>query len=339
MSEGSIAFEDDAIILTFTGTLTQIVKKKASPRRIPLAAIQDLVITKPEKPGGSLRFVLAGSENLAPAKPRYDINTIVFSNSKQYASLAGRIEELRSQIGGDQAVPHPELLPPAEPHSNRPELSTPPQESNLGLAWPDPQPNPQKVDRKTKLADDASAGGSRPDIAYAASLMGWTLGGKRELRKLHEHVRNDETVDRIAQGTFQTKQGIVVLTDQRLLFVFHGWVSQEVEDFPLATITAISTKGGLGTGSLVVHAAGAQQVISSIQVRDLKPLADATRGRIGRPAVAAPPPSSPVPAVAPLKLNEPDPMDQLRKLADLRDAGVLTTDEFEAKKADILRRI
>lgn len=35
----------------------------------------------------------------------------------------------------------------------------------------------------------------------------------------------------------------------------------------------------------------------------------------------------------------PDAIDQLRKLAELRDAGVLTPAEFEAKKAEILARV
>lgn len=35
----------------------------------------------------------------------------------------------------------------------------------------------------------------------------------------------------------------------------------------------------------------------------------------------------------------PDVADQLRKLGELRDAGVLTTDEFEAKKAELLARM
>lgn len=35
----------------------------------------------------------------------------------------------------------------------------------------------------------------------------------------------------------------------------------------------------------------------------------------------------------------PDLMDQLRKLGELRDAGVLTEEEFAAKKADILSRL
>jgi hypothetical protein len=36
---------------------------------------------------------------------------------------------------------------------------------------------------------------------------------------------------------------------------------------------------------------------------------------------------------------EAEPVDLLRKLGDLRDAGVLTEDEFAAKKAELLRRI
>ena len=34
-----------------------------------------------------------------------------------------------------------------------------------------------------------------------------------------------------------------------------------------------------------------------------------------------------------------DPVEQLTKLASLRDAGILTQEEFDAKKADILSRM
>lgn len=46
-----------------------------------------------------------------------------------------------------------------------------------------------------------------------------------------------------------------------------------------------------------------------------------------------PAPAAPAPAAA------PDPIEQLRKLGELRDAGVLTDEEFEAKKAAILARM
>lgn len=37
--------------------------------------------------------------------------------------------------------------------------------------------------------------------------------------------------------------------------------------------------------------------------------------------------------------TEPDLVDQLKKLAELRDAGVPTEEEFAAKKADLLARM
>ena len=188
----------------------------------------------------------------------------------------------------------------------------------------------QKESRKEKLAREASAGGARPDIARAAMRMGWTFGGKREVRLLHEHVNADETVTYIAQGTYGQHQGITVLTDQRLLFVFHGWVNQIIEDFPLDRITSVSSKSGFSTGTLIVHTAGAQAEISSIVNSDLKYFIDALRANVtGSPGTTGVGPDG----------RDQDPVEQIRKLGELRDQGILTDEEFNAKKADLLKRI
>lgn len=50
-------------------------------------------------------------------------------------------------------------------------------------------------------------------------------------------------------------------------------------------------------------------------------------------------PSAPVEPAAPAVSNEPDAMEQLAKLGQLRDAGVLTEEEFAQKKAEILARM
>jgi hypothetical protein len=48
------------------------------------------------------------------------------------------------------------------------------------------------------------------------------------------------------------------------------------------------------------------------------------------PAYAEPPPQAPAPAAA------ADPIEQLAKLGELRDNGVLTDEEFAAQKAKLL---
>jgi ribosomal protein L7/L12 len=52
------------------------------------------------------------------------------------------------------------------------------------------------------------------------------------------------------------------------------------------------------------------------------------------PAAVVPPTAEPVDAPA-----QPDVIDQIKRLGELRDAGVLTDDEFTAKKAELLSRL
>ncbi|WP_327708037.1 SHOCT domain-containing protein [Streptomyces sp. NBC_00464] len=56
------------------------------------------------------------------------------------------------------------------------------------------------------------------------------------------------------------------------------------------------------------------------------------------PAVRAPPPA-PAPAPAAPTRSSQEIMDLLRQLGELRDAGVVTPADFEAKKADFLSRL
>lgn len=57
-----------------------------------------------------------------------------------------------------------------------------------------------------------------------------------------------------------------------------------------------------------------------------------------QPATPAPAPT-PAPTPAPSGGDSATIMEQIKQLGSLRDAGVLTADEFEAKKAELLKRI
>ena len=60
-------------------------------------------------------------------------------------------------------------------------------------------------------------------------------------------------------------------------------------------------------------------------------MVDNVRNRLSSPRQSAPP--------APPGAPPGDAMEQLKKLGELRDAGVVTSEEFEAKKAELLRRM
>jgi hypothetical protein len=96
-------------------------------------------------------------------------------------------------------------------------------------------------------------------------------------------------------------------------------------------------------GDAVIHTEGPVMYLARGQGRQLDPsyLDDVVKvvGQIGLP----PPPINSAPAATPAD-NRParpaeNPMDQLRKLGELRDAGVVTAEEFEAKKAELLAHI
>jgi hypothetical protein len=105
---------------------------------------------------------------------------------------------------------------------------------------------------------------------------------------------------------------------------------------PMENITAVRTKGGRliveGQDGQIFKAGGhthadaeaAKALIESrIRVHQtLDPFESLTSPLEGPPA----PPGEDIP-------------DQIKKLADLRDQGVITTDEFETKKADLLDRM
>jgi putative oligomerization/nucleic acid binding protein/uncharacterized protein DUF3592 len=67
-------------------------------------------------------------------------------------------------------------------------------------------------------------------------------------------------------------------------------------------------------------------------IRQMFGAAAETMTGVGNPAAAAP-------AATPAAPPEPDPLDRLRKLEDLRAAGIVTDAEFAEKKAEILSQI
>src|SRR5262245_21768123 len=125
--------------------------------------------------------------------------------------------------------------------------------------------------------------------------------------------------------------GRVVLTDHRLLFVQDGWGSKTTEDLPVDKVSSVQWSSGL-TGKLIIFASGNKAEIKNINNSDGKEIADRIRHRLSSPSQVGhgPAPASPA---------QPDVYDQLRKLGELRDAGVLTPQEFESKKADLLNRL
>ncbi|MDQ3765854.1 MAG: PH domain-containing protein [Actinomycetota bacterium] len=172
----------------------------------------------------------------------------------------------------------------------------------------------------------------RPDIAAAKSRMRVKMGGGREIKRLPDHLWEGETVERMTTGVYGNGNGLIVLTDRRLLFVRDGVMSKRSEDFPLDKVSSVQWGSGLMLGAITIFASGNKTEIKNVNKDDGKEIVDLVRARISAPSAA---PS----AAAGAGVAQPDIIGQLRQLGELKEAGVLSPEEFEAKKAELLRRL
>ena len=171
----------------------------------------------------------------------------------------------------------------------------------------------------------------RPDVQAAMSRMHATIGGRRELRKLNEHLWPDEKVDEITAGYYGGGTGLIVLTDRRLFFFKDGWVAKTSEDFPHEKVSSVQFSSGLLLGNIAVFASGNKAVIENVNKSDGKRIVDNMRARLSAPATQQ--------RVAENREAPQDHLAQIEKLGELRDAGVLTDEEFETKKSELLGRL
>ncbi len=78
--------------------------------------------------------------------------------------------------------------------------------------------------------------------------------GRKEVRHLRHLVHAGENVAALGQGRYNNKQGIVVLTDQRLFFFEKSIGSESLEEFGLPSISSIEVGKKLGGERLVINA-------------------------------------------------------------------------------------
>lgn len=184
-----------------------------------------------------------------------------------------------------------------------------------------------------------SDGSARPDIESAKGRMATKFGGKREFRKLQDHVWPGETVERMAIGFYAGGQGLVVMTDKRLIFLKEGMISSTLEDFPFDKITSIQWSSGMLSGKILIFLSGNKGEITNVDKTDGKAMADDIRARIsrlGHEPASQMPMQSPAPSVEVSKLS---PLELMQQLEQMKAAGFLTDEEYVNKRAEILSRM
>jgi len=178
----------------------------------------------------------------------------------------------------------------------------------------------------------------------AVSTLGASVAAEKGIKHARGSVRtqDDLTDDEIAAGVLfrgmsheSGRNALITLFDDRIERVKErsrlsvSKAHQDVEMTPVRTISSVQTeKDGFYT-KVKVHATG-----NAIDFKFRHDAAVLFREQIETLILAYGTPAPSVTAPA-----EPDIADQIRKLAELHDAGILTAEEFDAKKGQLLERI
>ena len=183
----------------------------------------------------------------------------------------------------------------------------------------DTRPHGDRLAELDKLADKQSGVGANR--------------GRKQLAVLAELLRDDEKPLALVYGTAKNSRkkdviGVALATNQRLVFYGSLVLNVEQVSYPISNITTARVEKRFTNNELVVTSAG-PAAASTFQMRSV-PLEGAQRvvealndaiAENAKPSMAS------------------DPIEQLEALARLRDSGVLTDEEFEEKKAELLKRI
>lgn len=120
------------------------------------------------------------------------------------------------------------------------------------------------------------------------------------------------------------KNGSLIVSNERVIFYRRGLLGEVLETIPLKSITSIERRSTLGHRVIRIHTSHDRlefKLFDKAIEQALMDAIEAGRGAETKQAAGI------------------DGVEMLQKLAQLRDAGVVTEQEFQDKKRDLLNRL
>ena len=170
------------------------------------------------------------------------------------------------------------------------------------------------------------------EVQEQVAALGFTdtFGTKKEIKFLPEVLRGSESIKGLTSGFMGGNTWLIVCTEKRIIFLDKGMLyGLKQKDTPLEKINSIEHKIGMIFGKITIRDAASEMTIEHIEKTAVAPFLETVNSAIEalKSSANAPPPAG----------NEHvDVASQLGKLADLRDKGVLTEEEFQGQKKKLL---
>jgi hypothetical protein len=155
------------------------------------------------------------------------------------------------------------------------------------------------------------------------------------LQQFKEHLEPDEVVSITLCGAYEVKilgkdsvrTGILVATDRQVVFYAKKMFGYDMEAFSYAAISSIEVSKGFMGHAVTFFASGNKATLKWISEGDVTTFCSIVKQRIQKNEVnTSTPTSEGIPEL-------------IQKLAALHNAGVLSDEEFQTKKTELLSRL
>jgi hypothetical protein len=164
-------------------------------------------------------------------------------------------------------------------------------------------------------------------------------GYKKNLRLVQEHLDSEENIQASVYGTYERelmgsevpKNGILVATEKRVVFFAKKMFGHDMESFLFNNISSIENSKGFMGHSITIHASGNKVNMKWINSGNVKEFTEYVNEKLNSAKEKSSNEST--------NTNEEDIPSQIQKLADLKEKGLLTEEEFENKKSELLNKM
>lgn len=138
-------------------------------------------------------------------------------------------------------------------------------------------------------------------------------------------------------GTGKNAQhnGVLLVTDLRVTFYRKGIIGEIIQNIPLKSITSIERKSTLGHRVIRLHTSHDDLEFKTFSKEGELQLIDAIESGRGLTAIALNDTNT---IIKDEEVKE-DEFSKLQKLAKLKEAGIISEEEYQVKRADLLSRI
>ena len=189
-----------------------------------------------------------------------------------------------------------------------------------------------------QVAEDGDRKYSESDIALRleniqneAEIFDVSTAG-RDFKALPEVLEEGECVYAVVSGMYERNIGVVAITDRRVVFLDKGLINLTVEVFYFTNLSSVRYHTGMALGEIILLTYGNEEKISSIANNQIQPLVSLINRQIHKSQQ----PNQEIPAV-PQSVSVHSLADEIMKLAELKDKGIISDEEFDQLKAKVIQ--